>query len=923
MAGPVLYFLPPRRQNHLGRRERLCMAVFTRYRIAPLMLMASLACSARGVSAETVRDDWYFRESLAAVRDWEQILSEETAEAGRIPVLPVPSDGREVAWPNPIPARLVPARDRKQALSVCLVDGKYRIRRVGSDGRRSLEAVEEKEAVPGYQHPGGGGRDQWYHQYERELDRLTTFLPAPAPFAVELDGPTDFRRGPNELTLTARNAAGARLAIEVQLAFHGPKESHVCGTYCVELAAGGAKSIRFPVELSAPGGGLLILKVTADGGSYWLPLLTHVEGVAPVLDSIDQILSDWPDPVAARRLALLRREVDSWLTNGPGSGQRWSSLFEQSNRLRDELLLSRIDFGSLLFLKRKPFFSEQPFMDSHHLANRPGGGVYRLEPPRPDGKVTAVVDSLGEGVYRDLCLDWDAGKFVFAFGNGSDTWDGGPSYHLYEASADGAMLRQITTGPKNDCEPFYLANGQVCFTSDRSEHFVMCGGNRHAPNLFLMEADGSGVRQLSFNMFNDYTPSVLPDGRILFGRWEYNERSVTTLHKPFTAHPDGTMVAPYYGNATIRPSVVMFARPVPDSQKVMALFTAHHGQTHGAVGLIDVRCGADGEAPVTVLTPNVPVTGHEAEDSRHGWFSDPMPLAEDTWLCSYTPTVVPWLDWSWAIYVADRHGNLALIYRDPDISCAEPVPLAPRRRPLVMPSVRADCDAEDAWATLVVADVHAGMPEVPRGTARYLRVLEDVPRKGVHEGGVICTSGTPVFTVKRVLGTVPVEDDGSANFVVPANRNVYFQVLDADQREVQRMRSVVCLKPGEVRGCVGCHEPRNATPSSKPDSPVRLALTRAPSRPEAPPWGTEILSFLRDVQPVLNARCIACHTHDRRANRVILTDDLTSQFTIGYQELLPYLSVAAADRPDEPADVYPQAAYTYGSNASRLIRLLA
>lgn len=900
------------------------MVRLVRYRIAPLVLLASLLSSTRAASTDTVRDDWYFRESLTAIRDWEQLLAREvTSEARGTPVLPVPSDGQEVAWPNPIPALLVPAKDRNRALSVCLVAGKCRISRVGNDGGRSLETLDRVQEVPAYKHPGGGGQDEWKHQYERQFDGLTRFLPASAPFALEFGASADFRRGANEFSFTARNTADRPLTLKLHLAFQGPDESHVCGSLSLELAAGVARSVCFPVRLPDPGGGLLVLKITTDGGSYWLPFLTYVEGVCPILDGIERILSDARDPAASSRLAALRLEADSWLPDRPDAGRQWSALFEQASQLRDELLLSRIHFPALLFLKRKPFVSEQPFMDSHHLFNRPGGGIYRLEPPYPGGKVTPVVGSLGEGVYRDLCLDWDAGKLLFAFGNGSDSWDGSQSYHIYEANADGTGLRQITTGPKNDAEPLYLADGQICFTSDRSEHFVMCGGDRHAPNLFLMNADGSSIRQFSFNMFNEYTPSMLPDGRMLFGRWEYNERSVTALHKPFTVHPDGTMVAPYYGNATIRPNVVMFARPVPGSPKVMALFTAHHSQTHGAVGLIDIRRGVDGDEPLTILTPNVPVAGEAAEDSFGGWFSDPMPLAEDTWLCSYTPTVLPWLEWTWGIYVADQHGNLALVYRDPDISCAEPVPLATRPRPFAMPSLRANSDAEDAWATVVLADVHAGMPEVPRGTVKYLRILEDVPRKGIHEGWTICTSGTPMYTVKRILGTVPVEDDGSASFVVPANRNVYFQVLDARQREVQRMRSVVCMKPGETRGCIGCHEPRTTAPPGNLGSAVRRALTREPSRPQPPPWGTATVSFLRDVQPVLNAKCIACHTHDRKANRVILTDDLTNQFTIGYKELLPYLSVANSISSDCPEDVYPRPAYTFGSNASRLIRLLA
>jgi mono/diheme cytochrome c family protein len=255
---------------------------------------------------------------------------------------------------------------------------------------------------------------------------------------------------------------------------------------------------------------------------------------------------------------------------------------------------------------------------------------------------------------------------------------------------------------------------------------------------------------------------------------------------------------------------------------------------------------------------------------------------------------------------------------------------------------------------LLVVDVYEGLAGVPRGEAKFLRILEDVPRKGVHEGGVICTAGTSIYTVKRIFGTVPIEADGSAHFVVPPDRNVYFEVLDAKHREIQRMRSVVCLKPGERRSCIGCHEPRTAAPPNR----LASAASREPSRP-APPsfliplplgegrvrgagpaprndgvphptplpkgegvWNVPILSFLRDVQPLLNAKCVQCHTHDRAANAVILTDDLTDQFTVAYQELLPYLTVANAMRWDHPDDVYPRPPYTYGSKVSRLTQIL-
>ncbi|MCR4414608.1 MAG: hypothetical protein NUV77_19500, partial [Thermoguttaceae bacterium] len=577
---------------------------------------------------DMVRADWYFRESLPAIRGWETVLEQwEKANPPRpvAPLLPVPANGEAVEWPNPIPLLLLPPEDRAERVSVRLVDGRIEVERFGTPGATKREVFKPGETIQGYKHPGGGGKDQWYHAYHRRFDRLTAFVPKPAPLAVHIAAPLDLRRGSNELSLTLRNVSGGPLALGVRLEFHTPQAVRECGRQAVSLAAGTSQTVRFAVQLETEGGGLLVVAIDGAGEAFWMPLLTHVEDLSAVVRSVEQMLADVPDAAAANRLASLLRRCAS-------AGADWRSLFEEASRLRDELLLSRIPVGAILFVKRKPYFSEQPFMDAHHLFNRPGGGIYRLSPVRPDGKVTPVVDSLGEGVYRDLCLDWDARHFLFAFGNGSDRWDGGPSYHLFEAGIDGSGLRQITTGPKNDCEPFYLADGQIGFTSDRSEHFVMCGGNRHSPTLFVVNRDGSNVRQLSFNVFNDFNPTMLPDGRILYSRWEYNERSVTSLHNPFTMNPDGTMVQPYYGNATIRPNVVMFPRPVPGSTKVMALFTAHHGQTHGPVGLIDVRRGIDGDGPLEILTPNVPVTGEKAEDSRYGWFSDPWPLAEDLFL---------------------------------------------------------------------------------------------------------------------------------------------------------------------------------------------------------------------------------------------------------------------------------------------------
>lgn len=891
---------------------------------------------------EVVRRDWYFRESLRAISDWERILAwweNHTDVPLRTPTLPVPATGVAVEWPNPIPAALLPAPDRNRLVRVRSVRNRTDVDFLLSGGDRSTRTVDAKETIVGYRHPGGGGRDRWNHEFRRRFDGLTAFRPVAAPFAVRVHRDWDWLPGESRPNVRVENVSQASIDLTARVTLlaivrEPGKEDAVRAVhdekFSVSLRPGASQELPLP-KLTAPGGTVLMVSYEVEGETWWLPLLAYVEDVAALLENVEKLAADsrhsrdgGDEGALMNRLAVVRRRLSA---SPAPHGLAWRELFEETSRVRDELLWRRIDFDSLLFIKRKPFISEQPFMDAHHCYNRPGGGIFRLSPVRPDGRAVSVVDSLGPGIYRDVCLHWEADRLLFAFGNGLDRIrettgtaaipDGPTDYDIFEAAIDGHGLKRLTSGRKNDCEPLYLPGGKVAFTSDRSEHYVMCGSDIHVANLFTMSADGTNVRQLSYNVFNEFTPALLPDGRILYSRWEYNERSVTSLHKLFAIHPDGTHPAPYYGNATIRPSVAMFGRPVPNSHKVMALFTAHHGQTHGPIGLVDVLKGGDGSAPIFLMTPGVPVCGERTEDSFAGWFSDPVPLDENTYLCSYSPTAVPWHENTWAIYIGDRRGNLALIYRDPEISLAEPVPVARRRVPAKLtPSDAAT--VESGEAELLLLDAARGLPGVPRKAIKSIRILEDLPRKSVPHGGVISMSATPVYTAKRVIGTAPVEADGSARFVVPANRNLYFQLLDSRGREIQRMRSVVALKPGERRTCAGCHEPRESAPPNLPT----LASRRPASRPSPPPWQTRPLSFRRDVQPVLTAKCVRCHSSDRRANRVILTDDLTDQFTVGYEELVPYLNVANAKRWDHPDDVESRPPYTYGSNASRLVTLL-
>ena len=267
--------------------------------ISMLLVLGMLSITAPGGSAsgadDVVRDDWHFRESLAAIRDWETILGrwqEATPEAQRTPVLPVPTGGEAVQWPNPIPRMLLPADDRGRPVRVRFVDGKMEVEHGAPDGHFTHETVLPGETVLGYKHAGGGGKDQWYHRYDRRFDGLTTFRPKPARFSLRLDTPLDLRRGDNELSAVLSNVSGSPLSLTAELQLHLPGETHACGRQVIELSAGATRSVAFPIELRDEGGGLLTLSLSDDSESFWMPLLTHVEDVTSVLKSVEQILAD-------------------------------------------------------------------------------------------------------------------------------------------------------------------------------------------------------------------------------------------------------------------------------------------------------------------------------------------------------------------------------------------------------------------------------------------------------------------------------------------------------------------------------------------------------------------------------------------------------------------------------------------------------
>ncbi len=491
--------------------------------------------------------------------------------------------------------------------------------------------------------------------------------------------------------------------------------------------------------------------------------------------------------------------------------------------------------------------------ENEWLHGADGARLCRLDPNT--GELTVLLDDPGGGI-RDPQVDHDGRRIVFSYRE-----HGTHHYNLYEIDADGTGLRRITSGDWDDVEPCYLPDGGIAFCSSRCKRYVLCWLAPVAL-MFRCEADGTGMRMLSSGAVTENTPSVLPDGRILYTRWEYVNRDAVSFHHLWTMNPDGTGQRVFFGNQ-IPGGVFIDAQPVPDTGEVVFIDSGYHGsQEHaGRVMVVSGEGGPNDSARARCISP----------EGQWG-FRDPHPVAPGAFLVAQGNTLL----------LLDDAGKTMRLYAGSRM-VHEPRPLRPRTRERAIPS---QMDASAATATLYVADVYEGrnMEGVERGSIEELLVLEDLPKPAnYHGGGTTPMAHGGTWTLKRILGTVPVAEDGSALFEVPPLRSLYFALLDGEGRSVKQMRSFVTLQPGEQRGCIGCHESRTQPP---PSHLGRRARRPAPSRIEPIPGVPEIIDFPRDVQPVLDRHCVSCHDAEERAGGIVLTGHRGPTYSLAYYNLI-------------------------------------
>ncbi len=507
--------------------------------------------------------------------------------------------------------------------------------------------------------------------------------------------------------------------------------------------------------------------------------------------------------------------------------------------------------------------------------------------------LTVILDD-PEGAVRDPQVHYNAKKILISYRPGGTDY-----FHLYEINVDGNGLRQLTSGPFNDIEPTYLPDGRIMFCSDRSNRWVPCWYSQVAI-LYTCNGDGSGIRPISGNVEHDNTPWPLPDGRVLYERWEYVDRSRVAFHHLWTANPDGTGQMIYYGNMHPR-TLMIDAKPIPDSNEVIAVFSPNHGRREheGAIAIVTQKRGPDDLASAREIT-----------DKKN--FRDPYAVSRDCFLVAQGPSLL----------TMNRKGETREIYRLPPefvekgVECHEPRPLRARPREPVIPP---RSDFKKATGRLILQDVYAGrnMAGVKRGEIKKLLVLETLSKPVNYSGKMPPISFGGTYMLERIVGTVPVEPDGSAYMEVPALRSLFFVALDENGNSVKRMHSFLAVMPGETTSCVGCHEQRQKAPVST-DTASLQALRRAPS-PVKPIAGIpDVFDYPRDIQPILDRHCIECHDYDKREGDIILTGDHGPIFSHSYYTLTAFGWIS--DGRDRLRTNLPPRAV--GTSASPLMKML-
>ncbi len=590
--------------------------------------------------------------------------------------------------------------------------------------------------------------------------------------------------------------------------------------------------------------------------------------------------------------------------------------------LCQQLRKGLLGFSQLVVVQRREINPTHVYT-YHTEGQQSGGGLFVADLTADPPQLTQLIDA-ADGLVLDANLSYDGTTVLFSWKRRIDQ-----KLQLYTIRVDGSELRQITNDDSNNLNACWLPDGGIAFLSDRKPAFAYCWTSS-TPILYRCDADGGRVQRLSANYLNDFTPSVMDDGRILYSRWEYVDRPAIPIQSLWSINPDGTGLAGFFGNRVLSPATFMEAHEIPGTRQALCVLTSHNGPCRGAVGIVDPAQGVNSQQSIRNLTPEVEIGIVDRGDGNRikGPYESPFPIDRRYYLVSLAGTILL------RDYAGSSQVTILPQQLEAGLGFYSARPVMPRPRPALRPSSIDEPDSE--WATIVLQDVYDGLePHVSRGEVKQIAVVQEMEKSkfadvrqrafGFQFPVVSCGA---TYAPKKVWGYATVEDDGSAHFRVPARMPIYFMAIDEQGRAVQRMRTFTHLMPGEKQNCVGCHANRSHLAPRGTQRP-RAALRHAEDL-QRPEWGLDGFSYARVVQPVLDQHCVECHSPMQSAGGVDLSGDRTDFFNVSYEQLArkgqpgmnPYTKWIPTFNGQEANILRVEPKY-WGSPASRLAEIVS
>ena len=642
--------------------------------------------------------------------------------------------------------------------------------------------------------------------------------------------------------------------------------------------------------------------------------------------------------------------IETKLQNDPQNVQANEEL---QTLIRDAALANPLlDFDKILCVRRKPgpwgslgFTALNAYTNDTIPRLDWDNEIVVLSNLRGAVKETPIYRHPRNTIMRDLDLHFDGERLMFSSIDEQNAWA------VYEINVDGSGLKKLSPDGAPDVDWFdacYLPEeGVILSCSNAGFQGLPCvNGNAKMANIYRIDNNNNVVRQLTYEQDSDWHPRVMNDGRIMYLRWEYTDTPHFFNRVLFSMMPDGRQQRALWGSGSYFPAAYKHPRAIPGHPSmILGVVSGHHSLPEsGRMMLLDPNVGSaypfrhDPETKewgpegthlniiprifpkeVTGCMQEIPGFGREVVGnvydaqgglSKYTYFA-PYPLNENYYITSM------WLDHqgTWGVWLVDRFDNMIKLYDLPDAGLFEVIPVVKRERPPVRPDSTIPGETE---GTMFITDVYhgRGLPGIPRGTAKKLRIFS------YHfcyymTGGHEAVGQESTWDIKRVLGTVPIEADGSVCFKVPANTPISIQVLDENDQAIQIMQSWTVSMPSEQLSCVGCHEnTRDVTPAT-----MTIAAQKAPQ--EIQPWygPPRPFGYETEVQPVLDRYCVGCHNDTNKAECGILSfvahNTGNWRTDTSYQSLNPYLR-----RPGPEVEVETKTPMDYHASTSELIQRL-